>query len=180
MVVHFFRATGEPSIDPWPSPPVLRFTNPLTNDAPAFRGTDGNADRRGRKDWETMGHTPETRERAYQKVKRSRELFFSGKSCVKCGADEALELDHIDPETKIGHSIWSWSKKRREDELLKCQVLCHDCHAEKTKEDLRKMFTKPIEHGTAAGYEHKGCRCELCRNARNESRRKRRDKNGHW
>jgi hypothetical protein len=45
-----------------------------------------------------------------------------------------LELDHVDPALKVSHRVWSWARERREAELAKCQVLCHDCHVAKTAE----------------------------------------------
>ena|SRR6185312_966201 len=61
-----------------------------------------------------------------------RAAAMAGASCVRCGSAARLELDHIDPSTKIDHKIWSWSKPRRLAELAKCQWLCHDCHRAKT------------------------------------------------
>ena len=74
--------------------------------------------------------------------------------CKKCGSADELEVDHIDPSKKVSHNIWSWAKKRRLSELAKCQVLCHDCHAEKTtkyhrKVDIWKAVRKVGAEGTA-------------------------------
>ena len=56
--------------------------------------------------------------------------------CIGCGTTIQLELDHIDPTTKqcdpakslgaktISQHIWN--------EIDKCQLLCYDCHREKT------------------------------------------------
>lgn len=77
--------------------------------------------------------------------------------CARCGATERLEVDHIDPAQKVSHRVWSWSRLKREAELLKCQVLCEDCHKLKTHGDRPK-------HGTNHYYE-RGCRCNLCRAA---------------
>jgi hypothetical protein len=46
-----------------------------------------------------------------------------------------LELDHKDHRQKVSHTIWSWSMERRDAELAKCQVLCHDCHLDKTNKE---------------------------------------------
>lgn len=70
-------------------------------------------------------------------VRARRAEFFDGKSCVKCGSRKSLELDHIDPATKVSHKIWSWSAKRRAAEIAKCQVLCTDCHKVKTFSERR-------------------------------------------
>lgn len=58
--------------------------------------------------------------------------FAENGPCRQCGSTEDLELDHIDPTTKISHAVWSWSEQRRAEELKKCQVLCHNYHETKT------------------------------------------------
>lgn len=63
---------------------------------------------------------------------KRRAAYFVDKICAACGSVDQLQLDHIDPATKIHHSIWSWSAERREAELAKCQVLCKPCHDEKS------------------------------------------------
>lgn len=80
--------------------------------------------------------------REYQKawIRERRKSWFEGRSCAKCGSQTALELDHINPEDKLSNHIWSWTKKRRDDELIKCQVLCKSCHRIKTSKDLAEMF----------------------------------------
>ena len=76
-------------------------------------------------------------QRAYQRAWRAkrRSDFFAGKVCARCGSAENLELDHIDRTTKVSHAIWSWSEARRQAELAKCQVLCAECHKDKTQAD---------------------------------------------
>lgn len=66
-------------------------------------------------------------------VAKRRESFFEDKSCINCGTNSELELDHIDPSQKVSHNIWSWSEEKRNEELAKCQVLCHACHKDKTR-----------------------------------------------
>ena len=94
-------------------------------------------------------------------VAARRAEWMAGKSCVKCGSTQSLEVDHIDPAQKVAHTIWSWAIPRRDAELAKCQVLCTPCHKEKTRAD------RPIpEHGTLARYgKHHKCRCDICRKA---------------
>lgn len=100
--------------------------------------------------------------REYQRnwIRRRRDAFFRGKSCAKCGSTQNLELDHIDPTKKVDHKIWSWAEHRRLIEIAKCQILCQDCHKEKTSTE---QITDP-EHGTLARYKTKRykCRCGLC------------------
>lgn len=96
-------------------------------------------------------------------VAARRKKFFQDKFCVICFATENLELDHIDPSTKISHSIWSWSEKRREEELKKCQVLCNSCHKIKTNRELINRSFKCghnslQESVTADGRHRKWCR----------------------
>jgi hypothetical protein len=76
-------------------------------------------------------------QRRYQKewIRKRRREFFADKMCARCGTTEDLELDHIDPATKVTTAIWSWRAERRAEELAKCQILCHPCHREKTVEN---------------------------------------------
>lgn len=74
-------------------------------------------------------------------AKRRQEWFNSAGPCVQCGTMENRQLDHIDPKTKIHHAIWSWAKERRDKELTKCQVLCKNCHLEKSKKDISNLLT---------------------------------------
>ena len=80
------------------------------------------------------------KQRNYQRkwVAKRRADYFADKSCAKCNTTKKkLTLDHIDSTTKVDHKIWSWSAERRNAELAKCQVLCEDCHKEKTAQQLR-------------------------------------------
>lgn len=81
--------------------------------------------------------------------------------CVRCGSRKKLTVDHRDPSTKVTHRIWSWSKKRREKELDKCQALCDVCHKEKSGNER----ATPIRHGTTTGY-RRSCRCRPCVDAK--------------
>ena len=82
--------------------------------------------------------------------------------CARCGANENLEVDHIDPLTKVSHNVWTWAEEKRLEELAKCQVLCHNCHVEKSSEyklktgfydELNQTIKPPI--GMAWCYIHK-------------------------
>ncbi len=69
--------------------------------------------------------------------RRNEAIERLGGCCVNCGSDKDLEFDHKDPETKsftIAHAS-SFSEKRWNEELVKCQLLCKDCHREKSKHD---------------------------------------------
>ncbi len=80
---------------------------------------------------------------------KRRKSWFRGKVCVRCESSTDLELDRIDPTTKVSHRIWSWSETRREAELLKCQVLCNPCHKRKTKDCQEYADTAGEKNGQA-------------------------------
>ena len=107
------------------------------------------------------------REYQRQRVSQCRADYFADKVCAKCGSVERLELDHIDPSTKVSHNIWSWSQTRREAEIAKCQVLCYDCHKKKTAIDVQNWWTEQPNQavcGTHSCYAS-GCRCSSCKRA---------------
>src|ERR1017187_858128 len=111
-----------------------------------------------------MGYIDPSKKREYARewIAKRRKTFFSGKTCIDCGSSENLELDHVDRKLKVSHKIWSWSKERREIELVKCVVRCHSCHIIKTKVDMNGGY---IVHGSRyRGYAN-GCRCILCKEA---------------
>jgi hypothetical protein len=120
----------------------------------------------------SMGYKDKERQREFQRtwIAERKAEFFKGKRCVRCDSADRLELDHVDPTIKVSHSVWSWSESRRTVELLKCQVLCHTCHWEKTKDD----FGWRLEHGTVVGYKNYACRCARCTKANTDYIRERR------
>ena len=63
-----------------------------------------------------------------------------GGKCVRCGTTDNLEFDHIDETTKFANmsDIFRMRQELIDAELAKCQLLCHDCHMQKTYEDMRK------------------------------------------
>lgn len=81
-----------------------------------------------------MPYKNKDKQREYQRkwIAKRRADYFRDKVCARCGSEDDLQLDHIDPTTKVSHSIWSWSDKKRLAELAKCQVLCYICHKDKT------------------------------------------------
>lgn len=81
--------------------------------------------------------------RAYQKswIKNRRDQWIAENGPCKCGSDDRLQVDHIDPKTKTTHRIWSWSEERRKSELLKCQVLCYSCHKKKSAKECSDRFS---------------------------------------
>lgn len=104
------------------------------------------------------------KQRAYQRewTAKRRHAYLQDKVCAVCGTTERLELDHRDRLSKVSHNIWSWTEARRASELLKCQVLCHAHHIEKTRIDGSWQPTQPC--GTQAAYS-RDCKCQPCRSA---------------
>lgn len=119
-----------------------------------------------------MGYTGEQK-RAYQRQwlanRRLQGLALLGNRCYSCGCTQDLEFDHIDPATKDpkikGDTRqgfpWSWSWNRIEIELSKCQLLCEDCHKQKTRVDIPTPRYCPQGHDTELPNGRKpsgGCR----------------------
>lgn len=72
----------------------------------------------------------------WMQARRARWLAANG-PCRVCGTWDDLQVDHIDPATKLGHNVWSWAPERMAAELAKCQVLCATHHREKTSDEQR-------------------------------------------
>lgn len=69
------------------------------------------------------------------RYKEARTLL--GGVCVICKTTEDLEIDHIDPMTKEFRitDVLTMRAELRLRELGKCQLLCTDCHSDKTEDD---------------------------------------------
>lgn len=112
-----------------------------------------NTDRTGATHAEYLLMAYETgRRRAYLReyqlawVKRRRNEWIADHGpCAICGSWDQPEVDHIDRSTKVltPAKIWSLSPEnpKRIAELAKCQVLCHDCHQEKTSTELASLHS---------------------------------------
>lgn len=63
-----------------------------------------------------------------------------GGKCVACGTVSSLEFDHIDPDAKNGAitTMLNGNGAKLAAELCKCQLLCVDCHARKTRLEGRQ------------------------------------------
>lgn len=71
------------------------------------------------------------RQKASQRLVKARAIYKLSKGCVKCGYKryaEALDFHHLDSNTKT-----SRISDIRNKELLKCIVICSNCHRHETK-----------------------------------------------
>ena len=80
--------------------------------------------------------------RNYYHRRKQGYIDLLGGRCKICNGKENLEFDHIDANNKSFNisKFMNYSKKKVEEELKKCQLLCHSCHLEKTrmnKESIR-------------------------------------------
>lgn len=88
-----------------------------------------------------MKANPEYQYKHRPAARRAEWLRVNG-PCQICRSKKDLEVDHIDPSTKVSHRIWGWRGERRNLELAKCQVLCKRCHKKKTKEQRHLLCRK--------------------------------------
>lgn len=104
------------------------------------------------------------RKARYPKIKSTMIRMLGGK-CALCGSTKRLEFDHIGPKSKTFDplKVWSFSEEMREKELLKCQLLCKQCHLWKTLTERGKKTAKNT-HGTVSAYRY--CHCVECKEAK--------------
>tara|TARA_B100001059_G_scaffold228954_1_gene260779 strand:+ start:102 stop:1097 length:996 start_codon:yes stop_codon:yes gene_type:complete len=72
-----------------------------------------------------------------KRIRKERRQYleeYLGGKCVRCGATEKLDFDHIIPANKsytIGSNITCFSIEELILEVDKCQLLCRPCHIQK-------------------------------------------------
>jgi len=98
-------------------------------------------------------------QRNWYSARRLQGIESLGGKCAQCGATEDLEFDHVDPALKWKHRIWSYSWKRINEELAKCQLLCATCHEAKT---IAFISTAGGTWKTRKNHHKKGCGCRSC------------------
>ncbi len=133
-----------------------------------------------------MSNSQHNKEYLRNRYASQRKFFleYLGGECVKCGALENLEFDHVNPLEKSFPVSGLWPEKdipRVLAELDKCQLLCKVHHIEKTNLEHANGVIKhpPFTHGTLYGWMKKKCTCQECLKAkriwndeRNAKRRK--------
>ena len=110
--------------------------------------------------------TPEET-RAYMKARyyeqRDGFIAYLGGRCNRCESAERLEIDHMERGDKlftVAALHPSGNLPRVYEELEKCQLLCRECHIEKTAEESRGE--RGWTHGSIYGWMKKKCRCAEC------------------
>jgi hypothetical protein len=100
-------------------------------------------------------------QRDWMANRRQAWIDSKGGCCAKCSSTKDLEVDHINPALKTMQPSWIWSRNEAAvvAELANCQVLCAECHANKTYGSIK------VKHGTTTAYAHHKCRCDTCRAA---------------
>lgn len=115
--------------------------------------------------------------------RRTMLLELSGNKCSACNSGENLEFNHIDRATKLFVLSGKGLDKKLDDILLehqKCELLCSECHLDKTRHQYATKQIKvwndrkdePYLHGTARNYHEKACRCDDCKYAKKLYREK--------
>jgi hypothetical protein len=98
--------------------------------------------------------------------KRQEVIDRLGGKCVRCGTSEGtLHLDHKNKAKKTmrASDLHSVNDKRFEDEIKNLQILCAECHKNKSFEnwDYSSRTPKP-GHGSYWMYRKYRCRCPAC------------------
>jgi hypothetical protein len=110
-------------------------------------------------------------------AQRQEMINFLGGKCNHCGRVENLEFDHVNWREKSFPVSKLWSIKdlpKVYNELMKCQLLCYDCHKLKSRKDLSEINAEPkFTHGTVYAWMKKHCKCDVCYIARRKWHRDR-------
>src|SRR5215467_4703329 len=108
--------------------------------------------------------TNDNSRREYQRQRRHERLALArerlGGRCIRCGATQKLQFDHIDRAAKVANisEITSWSLERFLAEVDKCQLLCGPggCHQDRTTRQLYETIC-------STGEGRWKCSCGYCR-----------------
>lgn len=95
--------------------------------------------------------------RQYYVKRRQAVIGYFGGKCVACGAVDDLQVDHIERQAKSFNIAKRLSVKNNKAELDKCQLLCRECHADKTAREGHGFM-----HGTIYGFMKRNCECADC------------------
>ena len=108
-------------------------------------------------------------------IKRRQErriLSFTilGNHCIFCGSTESLHFDHKNSKNKSFNisCMLAGNWKKLQNELKKCQLLCVNCHKEKSRKEAHYRQINTGRHGTMWMYYKHKCRCEICKKYKHE------------
>lgn len=89
--------------------------------------------------------------------RRREAVELLGGQCSRCGSSERLEFDHKERSLKSAEIalLLTQGQNRLNEEVQKCQLLCHGCHVEKTRQETT------VGHGGGTTGIRR-CKCELC------------------
>lgn len=131
-----------------------------------------------------MGKASKEYFRDYYARRKAEYVELLGGQCNSCGASENLQFDHRNPEDKAFSisKLMNYSKASVLEELERCQLLCANCHLEKSKEE-GSLGGEPHnkgkwKHGTTTSYMAKGCRCDECKKFYSAYKKQRRAERG--
>jgi 5-methylcytosine-specific restriction endonuclease McrA len=105
--------------------------------------------------------------------KRNAMIGRLGGKCVSCGSTKGpFHLDHKDASKKTMRAadIHSTNDKKVQQEAKNFQLLCVNCHKDKTDKAWDRSVPKS-EHGTYWRYKKHGCRCDKCTKAYKEKKK---------
>lgn len=99
-----------------------------------------------------------------ERYEMRREAFINylGGKCNRCGVTDGLEFDHVDRTTKeftIAKRMVSMNLDELKVEIDKCQLLCNECHKDKSRE---AGDFGDVEHGGGSSGK-RNCPCEPCK-----------------
>ena len=98
-------------------------------------------------------------------------LNHLGNKCKKCNSLENLEVDHIDPTTKKYTILeMTHNNNKFREELSKLQILCENCHHQKTFMEQAQRLCKRGHERTPDNVTP-GNNCKKCMNLRAKVRR---------
>lgn len=122
----------------------------------------------------SKGYMRDYMKRRYDE-RRALAISTLGGKCAECGTTENLEVDHKDRTKKsmTFDRMTMVSIDKFIEELAKCQLLCDPCHNGKTLGE-RGLQRAIGTHGTLSSCRY--CKCDLCREAKNEYNRKRKQR----
>ena len=123
--------------------------------------------------------------REYQRKRysqrRNAAIISLGGCCIKCGSQDDLQFDHVDPSTKsleVGRMFSKYSQSAIDEEMEKCCLLCIGCHRSKSAIEAtgQPAWNKGTrkEHGSYYGVYTLKCQCLKCSKYKEDRLSKRR------